>query len=291
MARLTHAVLEAKVKRHQLRRYIRWLREWRQFARTRIEEGALGNHPIEVFRHSSVLIRDLDRAEQDLQFGKITNLQIAARCLDRLLIRPGEILSFWFTVGAPTRRRGFEDGLELRRRKLVPSVGGGLCQMSNLLYWMALHVDLDVIEHHRHGYDLFPDHRRRLPFGSGATVLYNYRDLQLRNTLDQPLVLRLRVGPEDLEGWFLAAQPLGFEVQLYETDHRFFARDACVWRANRLWRRVSDRGGPTVREELISSNVCEVLYDVPDELLQGDGAEGTTDRTLVGAEQSSTTGG
>jgi hypothetical protein len=64
-------------------------------------------------------------------------------------------------------------------------------------------------------------------------------------------------------------------VRLYETNHRFFARDGSVFRTNRLWRRVVTHGGEAAREELIAENVCEVLYDVPHELLDEDVAAGS----------------
>ena len=49
--------------------------------------------------------------------------------------------------------------------------GGGLCQLSNLIFWMTLHTPLEVKERHRHGYDVFPDSNRTQPFGSGAIVI------------------------------------------------------------------------------------------------------------------------
>ena len=45
------------------------------------------------------------------------------------------------------------------------SIGGGICQLANLLYWMALHTPLEVIERHHHSFDPFPDSGRTLPFG------------------------------------------------------------------------------------------------------------------------------
>ena len=59
-------------------------------------------------------------------------------------------------------------------------IGGGLCQLSNLIYWMTLHTPLTVTERYRHSFDVFPDSRRTQPFGSGATCSYNYLDLQIK---------------------------------------------------------------------------------------------------------------
>src|SRR5690606_11218439 len=104
-----------------------------------------------------------------LQRNKVVNLRLAAASLDGVLLRPGERLSFWRLVGPPTRRRGFVEGLVLNQGALSVGVGGGLCQMTNLLYWMTLHTPLTVVERWRHSYDVFPDEGRTQPFGSGAT--------------------------------------------------------------------------------------------------------------------------
>jgi len=40
---------------------------------------------------------------------------------------------------------------------------------------------LAVTERWRHNYDVFPDSDRTQPFGSGATVAFNYIDLQITN--------------------------------------------------------------------------------------------------------------
>jgi vancomycin resistance protein VanW len=40
-----------------------------------------------------------------------------------------------------------------------------------------------------HGFDFFPDDNRKIPFGTSATVFYNYIDLRIKNNLNQPVVL------------------------------------------------------------------------------------------------------
>ena len=75
-----------------------------------------------------------------LQRSKVTNLRLAAARLDGLTLKPGETLSFWRAVGKPTRRRGYVEGMILRNGRVASGVGGGLCQMTNLLYWMTLHT-------------------------------------------------------------------------------------------------------------------------------------------------------
>lgn len=137
--------------------------------------------PFVVATHETPLIRPLLRLDEQLQHNKIVNLRIASGFLDGIILAPGKRLSFWMLVGKPTYDRGFLDGLVLKQGQLTSGVGGGLSQMTNLIYWMTLHTPLTVAERWRHSLDVFPDANRTQPFGSGATCSWPILDLQIVN--------------------------------------------------------------------------------------------------------------
>ena len=72
-------------------------------------------------------------SEQAMQFGKVQNLRRAAAKLDGLLLPRGVVFSFWRQVGRATTARGFVRGRMVQLGCVVPSVGGGLCQLSNCM--------------------------------------------------------------------------------------------------------------------------------------------------------------
>ncbi|WP_368659100.1 VanW family protein [Budvicia aquatica] len=57
----------------------------------------------------------------------------------------------------PSRERGFVEGMELSFGEARSGIGGGICQLSNLIHWMAMHSPLVVIERANHSFDPFPD--------------------------------------------------------------------------------------------------------------------------------------
>jgi len=134
-----------------------------------------------VYKHQSVLIRKLGNADLALQYNKVENLKIAVEKLNGITICPGETFSFWYLVGEPTKRKGYLEAILLSDGEAVAGIGGGLCQITNLLHWISLHSPLTIIEHNHHSFDPFPDEGRVVPFGSGATVFFNYMDYQIRN--------------------------------------------------------------------------------------------------------------
>lgn len=115
--------------------------------------------------------------ERDWALGKIENLRVARRAFDGVSLQTGQVLSFWAQLGKPSRRRGFVIGRELREGCLIPSVGGGLCQLSNALYAAALEAGLEIVERHAHTRTIPGSQAAR---GRDATVFWNYVDLRLR---------------------------------------------------------------------------------------------------------------
>ncbi|MDX1680072.1 MAG: VanW family protein [Akkermansiaceae bacterium] len=159
---------------------LRWRRrliDWDAPVR-RYPVGNAGESREVISEQSAKLWTNLSAAEFPLTAGKVENLRVAARRLHRVEIPAGEIWSFWKQLGRPTRANGFVAGRELREGCLVPAIGGGLCQLSGLIYQAALDAGLEVIERHGH---------TRVIAGSlaeedkDATIFWNYVDLRLHH--------------------------------------------------------------------------------------------------------------
>jgi len=152
----------------------------------RLQRGPQTDHLVLLAESTTALWSDPRHSESSMQFGKVENLRRAAARFDGLIIPAGGTFSFWKQLGNPRRRRGFVAGRMLREGCLVPSTGGGLCQISNALYDVALQSGCAIVERHAHS--------RAVPgsaaqFGRDATVAWNYVDLRFR--APQDLLLRV----------------------------------------------------------------------------------------------------
>ena len=116
--------------------------------------------------------------EKFLLAGKIHNLRIAVKRLHGLEIPGGEVFSFWKHVGRANKLKGYVAGRELREGCLIPSVGGGLCQLSNALYDVALKADFEIVERHAHSQIVAGSLAEK---GRDATVFWNYIDLRFKS--------------------------------------------------------------------------------------------------------------
>ena len=138
-----------------------------------------------------VLLRKLHGVDMQLQKNKVVNLQIAGKKIDGIVVKPGEEFSFWNLVGNVTKRKGYLEGLMISNGKLLKGTGGGLCQMANMIHWLVLHTPLTVTEMHHHSDALFPDVKRRVPFGTGTSVAYKAIDYRFKNTTGYPVQIRV----------------------------------------------------------------------------------------------------
>ncbi|MBO4323894.1 MAG: VanW family protein [Lachnospiraceae bacterium] len=225
--------------------------------------------PVIVKSHSSVMVRRLNGVDLRLQENKVTNIELACEKINGIVVHPGEVFSFWRTVGRPTARKGYKEGLNIRQGKLSSGIGGGLCQMANMIHWLVLNSSLKVTELHHHSDALFPDERRRVPFGTGTSVCYNNRDYRFRNNLDTDVQILVWCENGELCGELRAINELPYRYRLFEEDSHYHKEGDKYYRISKVYRSVIDRkSGEEIRKELILDNHSEVVYDyslIPEE--------------------------
>lgn len=240
-------------------RYFRWVKDWSQLTRSHVVEDL----PYVVATHRTPLRRPFAGIDERLTRNKIENITIALRRVNGIMVQPGKMFSYWFTIGNPTRRKGYLPGFMLHQGRLVEGTGGGLCQLSNLLYWLTLHTPLTVIERWRHGYDVFPDASRMQPFGSGATCYYPFLDLVIKNSTTAVFALHVFIDGDDLVGEWRSNMPLQRKYVIVEREHAFEALPWGGWlRKNTLVQQEIDTlTGEVMHERVVAKNEAITMYE------------------------------
>lgn len=145
------------------------------------DKGQLIKDPVIAFSDSELWNPYDNKDNWILTAGKIENLRISAKKLHGLEIKANEVFSFWKHIGNPNFGQGYVIGREIREGCIIPTIAGGLCQLSNALYDTALKANFDIVERHKH---------TKVIKGSlaeedrDATVKWNYIDLRFRSSLD-----------------------------------------------------------------------------------------------------------
>lgn len=245
-------------KYYRMKRYLDWYFGDKKYA-TQKESSLL---PHLVFTHKTPLFRQLKDVEMWLQHNKVKNLEIASQKINGILIKPGETFSYWRLIGKPTKRKGYVDGMILFYGRIMAGIGGGLCQLSNLIYWMTLHSPLTVTERYRHSYDVFPDSKRSQPFGSGATCAYNYLDLQIKNETNQVFQLIVYLTDSHLVGEWRSEFPSTRKYEVYEKEHWITHE---YWggyvRHNKIYRKIYNMENELIEDQFITENHAIMMYE------------------------------
>lgn len=130
--------------------------------------------------------------------AKIFNLNKAASIVNQYTIQSYEIFSFWKAIGNPSEKRGYKSGRTIIDGELAESIGGGLCQLSGLIYLLSLEAGLKILERHNHSLDLYTESSRYAPLGSDATVVYGYKDLRIKNPYPFSIYFDFKIDSEKI---------------------------------------------------------------------------------------------
>lgn len=215
-----------------------------------------------VTSHSSKIIKTGPGIDAKLQENKAINIKLACDKINGIVIRPGEVFSFWRTVGSTTKRKGYKAGRVIIGNKLKPGLGGGLCNLGNTIHYMVLHSPLDVIEFHNHSDALSPDEGKRKPFSTGTSISYNNLDYRFKNNTDQDIQLCVWCEDGMLYGELRSEREFPWSYELIEEDHHFEKEKDKYYRISKIYRQTTEKEtGNVIEKKLVLDNHSEVMYD------------------------------
>lgn len=146
----------------------------------RVQKGHLPEWPVRMSINQPIL-------PGPTLSNKRYNIHLACERISRVVVQPGQLFSYWEAVGPPTAKRGFLPSRNIIGGRLGEDIGGGLCQVSGLLYHLSLRAGLQVLERHAHSVDIYREEERYAPLGADATVVYGYKDFRFLNPFHQPV--------------------------------------------------------------------------------------------------------
>jgi vancomycin resistance protein YoaR len=109
--------------------------------------------------------------------NRIHNIKTGLAKFNGLILRPGEEFSFNTLLGGSEAEQGFLPELVIKKNKLVPEYGGGLCQISTTFFRAAVNSGLKITERYAHSIPI----EYYSPQGFDATVYDPKPDLRFIN--------------------------------------------------------------------------------------------------------------
>jgi vancomycin resistance protein YoaR len=142
---------------------------------TRADLERLGiNHQLSTYTTHFVLGQD----------GRDTNINLAASALRGKILGIGEDFSLNQVTGPRNRSTGYKESLIFSNGKVVPGVGGGVCQVSTTTYQAALRANMRILDRQAHSMAV-----SYVAPGLDATAFYPIVDLKFQNSSSGPVLL------------------------------------------------------------------------------------------------------
>lgn len=111
------------------------------------------------------------------ELNRTTNVEIAARTIDGVILKPGEIFSLNASLGPRSKEAGYQSAPIFVNQTLVKGIGGGICQVATTLYNAVLQTKLEIKERWPHSSPI-----AYAPLGLDATLMGDTADLKFLNT-------------------------------------------------------------------------------------------------------------
>ena len=146
--------------------------------------------------------------------GRRLNIELAMSKIDGTQVGPGETFSFNRTVGSRTSSAGFRNAPVIQGGRLVPGIGGGICQVATTLYNTAMISGLPILDRSVHSF--FISH---YPTGRDATVVDGQIDFSFRNDTNGTLLIKK----------FILSNAVGFKIYGPDSGRKNIFSDPSVY--------------------------------------------------------------
>jgi vancomycin resistance protein VanW len=218
-----------------------------------------------IFNTKSILINHNSGYDIKYQFNKAFNLELASKKFNGILIKPGETFSFWKIAKNADRIMPYKDGLTLINDEIKPLYGGGLCQLSNMLFLLFLHSPLTIIERRPHSVESLRPTDNTL-IGIDSTIVEGWIDLKVKNITDITYQILISFDNDYMYSSILASDEPAKRYTVHNENIKFTKYDDGFYRYNEIFRDTYDsKSGNLISSDLLYANNCKINYELLEE--------------------------
>lgn len=143
---------------------------------------------------------------------RVTNIHLLGDALDGELIEPGGVFSFNEAAGERTAEKGYQEANAIVNGKLVPQLGGGVCQVGTTVFNAVFESGLPVLERRNHSFYI-----SHYPKGRDATVSWGGPDLKFKNDTEHWVLVSVSYTSSSITVSIYGTDP-GYEVTSETSD-------------------------------------------------------------------------
>lgn len=146
-----------------------------------------GDNPIsaEVLASMNVVISEFTTDYSYSIKERKHNIKVSSDKVNNTIVMPGSTFSLYGVVGDITAATGYQSSMVYIGNKMVPEVGGGVCQLSTTIYNAVLRAGMIPTVRHNHSMVV-----SYVPRGMDAAIYFPNLDFKFKNTLEHPIFIQ-----------------------------------------------------------------------------------------------------
>ena len=198
----------------------------------------------------------------EYQYNKVFNLKLASKKINKILIKPNETFSFYMSVKGADKKEKYKKGLTLVNGKIEFVEGGGMCQISNLLFQVFLNSPLTIVERHTHKIKDFPDPMEDALKGIDATLAEGFLDLKVRNDTQNTFQIIIEFDDEFIYGYLCSKEEIKEQYKIINKDLRYIKEKDKIYEKVDIYRQTI-QNEQVINEQKLYTNKTQIGYELP----------------------------
>lgn len=198
----------------------------------------------------------------EYQYNKVFNLKLASKQINHILIKPNETFSLQMRLKNADKKEKYKKGLISVKGEVDFVEGGGLCQLSNLLFQVFLNSPLTIIERHTHKVKEFPDPMQDSLKGIDSTIADGFLDLKVRNDTDNVFQICITFDDKYIYGSLKSKNKINSRYKITNRDLKYIKIENKIYEYVDVYKQEIKEDGK-VEEEKLYTNKTQIGYELP----------------------------
>lgn len=201
------------------------------------------------------------------QKNKVDNLKILSKTMNQVYIYPNEIFSFCFLAQQSKKYGKYKKGLILIDGKIVARKGGGICHLSNTLYYAFLKTPLTIVERHAHKVKSLPNPDKDALEGVDATISSGWLDLKVQNNTANTYQISITFDEENMYVCILSSEEAREEAFISNRNFKYIRKRGKIFESVEVVRTIRDKKTKKeLKQEKLYDEIVEVNYPLAQDI-------------------------
>ena len=224
--------------------------------------------PYEVCNSKTLMINEESGHDIIYQKNKVDNLKITSKTMNYIYIYPNETFSFCYLARNSKKYGKYKEGLVLVDGKIVPRVGGGICHLSNLLYYTFLKSPLTIVERHGHKIKSFPNPDKDSLDGVDATISSGWLDLKVRNDTNQIFQIVIDFDDDYMYAKILSNVECDTISEIKNGTSKYIRKNGKIFESVEVIKEIKDKKTNQITNTIkLYDEVVEIDYELPKDII------------------------